>query len=136
MIGATLPAPPAVSGVDHIGLVVGDADAAADFYVRTLHLPRLSDEVLEGRGARLVWIDAQNVLIQLVEPLGPGPIADFLAAQGEGLHHVCFATPSIPDLLSRLRAETEDGIFGGGRGRRACFLRDRPSGLLVEIYEG
>jgi methylmalonyl-CoA/ethylmalonyl-CoA epimerase len=100
-----------------------------------LQLRRLSDEVLEGRGARLVWIDAHNVLIQLVEPLRAGPISDYLASHGEGLHHVCFAAPDIPEVLDRIGIETEDGIFTGGRGRRACFLRDRPSGVLVEIYE-
>jgi catechol 2,3-dioxygenase-like lactoylglutathione lyase family enzyme len=124
-----------VTGVDHVGLVVRDADAAATFYVRDLRLPVLLDEVLHERAARLVWIDAGNVLVQLVQPIGPGAVADFLETRGEGLHHVCFVVPWIDHALTAIDADTIDGIFLGGRGRRACFLRNRPAGLLVEIYE-
>ena len=124
-----------VRGVDHVGLVVRDADAAASFYVHELRLPILLDEVLAERGARLVWIDAGNVLLQLVQPVGPGAVAEFLETNGEGLHHVCFVVHKIDDALEAIDSDTIDGIFLGGRGRRACFLRGRPAGLLVEFYE-
>ena len=135
MIGSRDTTSRVARAVDHIGLVVRDADAAAAYYIRELGLPMIHDEVLLDHSARLVWIDGGNVLIQLVQPIGAGPVADFLDERGEGLHHLCFSVTNLAAALATLGAETRDGIFPGGRGKRACFLKDRPFGLLVEMYE-
>ena len=94
-----------------------------------------SDETLDGhRRARLVHMDAGNVDLQLVEPLGPGRLADDLERQGPGLHHLCFGVPGLPGALAGL-GEPGDGTFRGGQGRPACFLASRPGGLYVELIE-
>jgi methylmalonyl-CoA epimerase len=126
---------PAVRSVDHIGIVVNDIGSALEYYVGALGLPVVHEEVLVERSARLVFVDAGNVLIQLVEPLAAGPLTEFLANEGEGFHHICFEVHDIPDTLRTLTAQTNDGIFPGGRGRRACFLKDVPAGLRIELYE-
>lgn len=126
---------PGVRAIDHVAIVVQDIDSALAYYVETLGLDVVEDEVLDERSARLAYVDAGNVLIQLVQPLGDGPVATFLAERGEGLHHICFAVDRIEQTLEALDAETNDGIFKGGRGRRACFLKDRMNGTLVELYD-
>jgi len=126
---------PVVRSVDHIGIVVGDIGSALEYYVGVLGLPVVHEEVLVERSARIVFVDAGNVLIQLVEPLAAGPLTEFLAGSGEGLHHVCFEVHDIPDALRAFSADTNDGIFPGGRGRRACFLKNLPAGLRIELYE-
>ena len=74
-------------------------------------------------------------MLQLVQPTGPGPIADFLAAQGEGLHHICLAVEDIPATLRRLPGQEGVRVGMGGRGRRACFLAAPPNGLRIELTE-
>ncbi|MGZ8758361.1 MAG: VOC family protein [Aeromicrobium sp.] len=126
---------PAVRSVDHIGIIVNDIDATLEYYVGVLGLPVVHDEVLVERSARIVFVDAGNVLIQLVQPTAVGALTEFLASQGEGVHHVCFAVNNIPETLRTIAAETSDGIFPGGRGRRACFLKNLPAGVRIELYE-
>jgi methylmalonyl-CoA/ethylmalonyl-CoA epimerase len=126
---------PVIRAVDHIGIVVHDVDAAVSYYAKVLGMPVVDEETLAERSARIVFVDAGNVLIQFVQPTAPGPVADFLEQRGEGLHHICFAVPDIPDALRVIASETIDGVFSGGRGHRACFLRERPAGIRIELYE-
>jgi methylmalonyl-CoA epimerase len=126
--------------VDHVGIAVYSAEAALDWYRDVLGLPLLHDEWLPHLAVRLVYLGRGQdgaAMVQLVEPLGEGPVARFLAEQGEGLHHVCFAVADIPALLATLpgEEETAEHLVMGGRGRRACFLQGRPGGVHVELTE-
>lgn len=121
-------------GVDHVAVLVPDADAARSELGSRFGLTAVSDERLDGPGARLVHLDAGNVDLQLVQPLGPGRLADDLDRQGPGLHHLCFGVPGLPAALASL-GEPADGTFRGGQGRPACFLTSRPAGLYVELIE-
>jgi methylmalonyl-CoA/ethylmalonyl-CoA epimerase len=123
-----------LSGLDHVALLVPDADAALPELVDHLGLHVLSDETLLDPAVRLVHLDAGNVDLQLVQPTGPGRVADDLARTGPGLHHVCFGVPSV-GLALELLGDTDEGAFTGGSGRRACFLSHRPSALYVELIE-
>lgn len=120
--------------VDHVAVAVWDADAAAAWWEGRLGLPRLHDEELPEVGVRLLYLDAGGTMLQLVQPVGSGPVADFLAARGEGLHHLCFAVTGIPDELARLD-EAGATVFPGGRGRRCCFLNRQPNQVLIELTE-
>lgn len=121
--------------VDHIAIAVHDIDASLPYYRDELRLPLIHDERLPDVGVRLTYLQAGNTMVQLVQPLGDGPIAQFLAARGEGLHHLCFAVDDIPDVLRRLAGEGEAQVFMGGRGRRCAFLLNHPNGLITELTE-
>lgn len=130
----------AVSHIDHVAVAVADADAASTYYCKQLGLTLDHDERLPAIGVRLMYLrpgtdGSAAATVQLVQPIGDGPVADFLAERGEGLHHVCFAVPDIDDALNALPGERGTGVFTGGRGRRACFLSTRPSGALIELTE-
>lgn len=127
-------APLGLRGVDHVAVLVRDADAALGELGARFGLTAASDETLADAAVRLVHLDAGNVDLQLVEPLGPGRVADDLARRGPGLHHVCFGVPGLPSALAGL-GEPAEGTFRGGQGRPACFLTSRPAGLYVELIE-
>ena len=130
-------APAAIAGIDHVALVVRDIDASLRYFTERLGLTVLGDEVTEASGgARLVYLDAGNVTIQLVSPTGAtGPIAQHLAERGEGLHHICLAVEEIDEALEALAPDTQVPVAVGGRARRTAFLPDRPSGLVIELTE-
>lgn len=130
-------APAAIAGIDHVALVVRDIDASLRYFTERLGLTVLGDEVTQASGgARLVYLDAGNVTIQLVSPTGAtGPIAQHLAERGEGLHHICLAVEEIGEALESLAPEAGVLVAVGGRGRRTAFLPDRPSGLVIELTE-
>lgn len=127
--------------IDHVGIAVVDADSAAAWYIERLGLTVISDESVPAAGARLIYLisaakddPVDQTMIQLVQPVADGPIDAFIREQGEGLHHVCFAVDAIGKALT-VTGEDETGIFLGGRGRRACFLRARPNNALIEFTE-
>jgi|SRR5579875_530850 len=129
--------------IDHVGIVVADADFGATSLKQSLGLEVEHDESLPAIGVRLVYLacraphsslDEPSPTIQLVQPIGPGPIADHLAEYGEGLHHVCFSVTVLEAALRRA-GELSPQPFSGGKGKRACFLARRVAGTLVELVE-
>jgi methylmalonyl-CoA/ethylmalonyl-CoA epimerase len=129
-------AQPAIAGIDHIGLVVRDIDASLPYYTDQLGFRLISDEsTTASGGARLVYLDTGTVTLQLVSPLGSGPIADALAQRGEGLHHLCMTVDDIDESIASLAPGATVPVALGGRGRRTAFLPVRPNGLVIELTE-
>jgi len=132
--------PGTVRGLDHVGIVVRNATAAAATFTTLLGLGLVHDETLPHLNVRLSYLQTggqagAGTFLQLVEPTGPGPVMEFLDSHGEGLHHVCFA---VDDAEAAVVAAggTAAGVFPGGRGRRCVFLAQQPHGVLVELTEG
>ena len=76
--------------------------------------------------------------IELVEPLdGESGVARFLAAHGEGLHHVCFVTDDLPedlDALAAADAELIDRDPRPGAHGSVAFVHPRTlNGVLWEL---
>jgi len=127
---------PLACRIDHVGVLVRDIDTSVSYYTDVLGLTISADTTLDDGSARLVYLEAGNTTLQLVQPLQPGPAADQLDLQGEGLHHVCFAVENIVDALRNLPGdEPQDGIYIGGRGCRVSFVEARPNGLILELTE-
>lgn len=124
-----------IGQVDHVAIAVWDIDASLAYYTNELGLLLVGDEQLPQVGVRLAYLDAGNVFVQLVQPTSSETIRRFLEERGEGLHHLCFAVESIPDVLHRFVGEEQAQIFLGGRGRRCAFLLGHPNGIITELTE-
>lgn len=147
VLSAALLARPGLSHVDHVAIAVIDVDVSTGHYHR-LGLRVVHDERLTDVGVRLVYLAAVGpggradhssapTMIQLVQPIGAGAVADWVALHGEGLHHVCLAVDDVPRFCADV-ADVSDGdsiIFRGGRDRRACFLAEQPNGVLIELTD-
>lgn len=125
--------------IDHVAIAVQDADQAAATFGRLLGCRVMGDERVAAAGVRLVYLgavaDQDAARLQLVQPVMAGPVADFLAAHGEGLHHVCFRTS---DIARSLRGAGESGtekVFAGGGGLPCAFLTGTPHGARIELTE-
>lgn len=127
-----------VNRIDHVGVLVPDASVAAAQFLAALGLTIDDDEVIEDVGVRLVYLVGREgpgyCDLQLVEPLRDGPLRAHLTEHGQGPHHVCFTTDDVEASLVGLE-DGEAKVFRGGKGRRACFLSQRISGVLVELIE-
>jgi methylmalonyl-CoA epimerase len=121
--------------IDHVGMVVHNADAAAEDLRRRFGLARGIDWSDPGGRFRLLYIECGDTTLQLVQPLAAGPLTEHLQTQGEGLHHVCFAVDDLDATLARLGAPLDRPPYLGGKGARVCFLTERSHGLLVELTE-
>lgn len=127
------PRQPLAQRIDHIGIVVRDADAAAAYYRDTFGLQPGADVVLADGSARLVYLEAGDTTLQLVQPLQGGPAADHLATRGEGLHHICFSVSDLHHALASLPNEAEAVASPGGRGLPVSFIGAKPNGVTIEL---
>ncbi|MBB5785505.1 VOC family protein [Jiangella mangrovi] len=133
-------APHVARRIDHVGLVVRDADAVIAWHTDRFGLVTVHDEVIPGddQNVRLVFLappaDQDGTALQLVSPIADGPIARYLAEHGEGLHHVCYAVDDVEAALVAA-GDAETRPFVGGKGRRCAFPTGVPAGVRLELVE-
>jgi methylmalonyl-CoA/ethylmalonyl-CoA epimerase len=121
--------------LDHVAVVVRDTEAALAYFAEQLGLRVASTEEIESPRVRLTYLDAGNAFIQLVEPLDEdSEIAQWLAANGEGLHHFCFGVDDVPAAIEQLSGRPPARL-GSGRGRISAFLPDGDHGARIECTE-
>jgi methylmalonyl-CoA/ethylmalonyl-CoA epimerase len=127
--------------IDHVAIAVHDLDATLAEYERQYRVRPEYREVIEEQGVEEAMLPVGASNIQLLRPLGPDtPVGRFLAKNGEGIHHIAYAVPSIEDALEHLAAEDVELIdrhprIGGG-GHRIAFVHPRAlAGTLIELVE-
>lgn len=130
----------AVTGVDHISILVRNVDSAMEFYVDLLGLTVVKVENSELHGVRAAFLRAGDVMVELIEPLGPGPLQDLLDKRGPGFHHVCFEVPDLPRALADVGTggvrvideKPKPGVEGG----RISFLHPKSTqGAMIELCD-
>lgn len=126
--------------IDHVAIAVEDPEVTAGWYQRNLGFTIFNDEIIrEGLNVRLLFLSPSPGLgdcsLQLISPIGNGPVADYLTVHGEGLHHLCLAVPNITKALTDL-GEPISQVFSGGFGMPCAFLREAaPTGVRIELVE-
>jgi methylmalonyl-CoA/ethylmalonyl-CoA epimerase len=127
-----------VTNIHHVGIVVQSLSRAYRFWRDVLQLPVLREASIPDQGVRAALLAAGDSEIELLEPTAPDTgVARFLTQRGEGLHHLCFLTPSVERELTALQAKNvplidkraRDGLAG-----KIAFLSPAAcDGVLVEL---
>jgi len=127
--------------LDHVGIAVANLDASLAEYKRLFDADPVYRETVIEQGVEEAMIAVGGSFVQLLCPLGPDtPVGRFLAARGEGMHHIALAVDDIDVALDHLRSEgarliDEEPRIGGG-GTRIAFLHPKAfAGTLVELVE-
>lgn len=122
--------------LDHVAILVSDTDSALIHFRDRLGLRVVHDEEIAKPLARLTYLDAGNVYLQLVQPRdSSGPLAEALRDRGEGLHHICFGVDEVASDAHAI-GDGSEVTLGGGRGRLAAFVPGVPvHGVRVECTE-
>ncbi len=121
--------------LDHVAVAVRDTEAALAHFRDRLGLKVVAVDDPPEVPVRLTYLDLGNTWLQLVEPLTPDhPLAAWLEANGEGLHHICLGVDDVSAELERIGPE---GVpvppLGSGRGRPAGFPAGSPAhGVRIE----
>lgn len=132
-----------IGRLNHIAIAVPDLAAAARTYRDQLGADVGPPQALPEHGVTVVFVDAGNSKVELLEPLGEGsPIAAFLAKNPSGgMHHVCFEVRDLAVAMARLQAEGAR-ILGdgtpkiGAHGKPVIFLHPKDfDGTLIELEE-
>jgi methylmalonyl-CoA/ethylmalonyl-CoA epimerase len=127
--------------IHHLAIAVSDLEEAAGHFGAVLGLEEVHREVVAEQKVRTVSFRVGESTIELVCPTEPeSPVGKFIAAKGEGIHHIAV---EVEDIESELRAMKEKGVklidekprIGAG-GHRIAFLSPKANrGVLVELVE-
>ena len=131
--------------VHHLGIAVRSLDAHRAYYETVLGARFEGVEAVPEQGVRVAFYavgpEGAAVRLELLEPTrDDSPVARFLEARGEGLHHVAYA---VDDLAGRLAALKAGGVRlideaprSGAHGMAIAFLHPKATGgVLTELCE-
>jgi methylmalonyl-CoA/ethylmalonyl-CoA epimerase len=126
--------------IHHVALVVGDLEASLAFYLDSLDLELEVVREIPSDRVRIAFLPVGESRIELVSPTDDTTgVARFLAAKGEGFHHVCFEVADLAAELTRLGidgVELIDRAPRRGAEGPVAFLHPRSChGVLVELIE-
>jgi methylmalonyl-CoA/ethylmalonyl-CoA epimerase len=144
----------AVLGISHVGLAPSNLEQATSFFSSLLALPALGDEIVAAQQTATfmfgsqhssdssVFSDSDMPRLELLAPApeGQGPIAQFLAKKGSGIHHLALKVSGIEAAIAHLIANHVTMIDAtprpGAHHTRIAFVHPRSTGgLLVELVE-
>lgn len=133
-----------IGSIHHVAIVVRSISESLPRYRALFGLePEDEPMIFTSQRVRLCFLPTgpePAARIELVEPVDDeSGVAHFLAARGEGLHHVCFVTDDLPASLSAL-AEAEAELIDreprpGAHGTVAFIHPRNLNGVLWELLE-
>jgi len=89
-----------VNYIEHIGIAVKDIQNGIEKFELLLGKKCYLIEDIEDQKVRTAFFQVGETKIELLESLDEdGPIAKFIAKNGEGIHHIAFAVPDTNDSL-------------------------------------
>lgn len=132
---------PMLTEIDHVAIAVHDLEAAVAWYEEVLGATVEHRERVERDGVEEALLKVADSYVQLLTPVRDGsPVAKYLAARGEGLHHVGYR---VADCAAALQAVKDHGgrvideaPRPGSRGTTVAFVHPKASfGTLIELVQ-
>lgn len=128
-----------ITGIDHIGILVPDLDAALRFYCETLGLRAGQVQILDEPPIRRTCIQVGDVELELIEAADPErTMIRFLPRGQAGIYHVGLRVENVDATASQLRANDVPMIddVREGENMRIQFLHpDAAQGTLIELVQ-
>lgn len=133
-----------IGSIHHVAVVVRSIEHSLPRYERLFGWkPERDPFAFDQQGVRLCFLPTgpgSEARIELVEPTDEASgVARFLAARGEGVHHVCLVSSDLPadlEALAAAEAELIDREPRPGAHGRVGFIHPRTlNGVLWELVE-
>ncbi len=129
-----------IGRIDHVGIAVKSIAEARKFFEGTLGASFLYEHENPEAGFKIVELDLNGFVIELLEPLGDKSfLYTFLEKRGEGVHHLTFDVPNSREKIAELK---EAGIKMVDEREHSptsyeAFVSPRSShGVLIQIGSG
>ena len=128
--------------LNHVGVATPSIEQSVAHYRDVMGATHVGDPFdLPAQGVRVCFVDAPNMQVELIEPLGAdSPIVKFLEKNPlGGQHHVCFEVADIEAARNWFEGKGAR-ILGdtriGAHGTPIFFLHPKDmGGVLTEIME-
>lgn len=128
--------------MDHFGYAVRDADGKREMMEKLLGFTFLERKVYErpGNTSKLDFYECQGGVIELLENSNPeAPANKFIAARGEGLHHICFRVDDLRAVMAEWEAKgvkfTLKPLYGSRGGIITFTDPATTGGLAIELVQ-
>jgi methylmalonyl-CoA/ethylmalonyl-CoA epimerase len=126
--------------IHHVALVVRSIDESLELWRDMLGLELETVMDIPDDSVRIAFLAIGESKVELVEPTDETTgVARFLAAKGEGFHHVCFEVANLAETLLKLEIsglELIDTSPRRGAEGPVAFIHPRAChGVLVELIE-
>jgi len=128
-----------IQKIDHLGIAVRSLDETVKYYEEALGLHCEHREEVPSQKVRTAFFSVGETHIELLEGTEPdSTISKFIEKNGEGIHHVAFATD---DITAQLEGAKNAGIklihevpFEGAANKLVAFLHPKfTHGVLTEF---
>jgi methylmalonyl-CoA/ethylmalonyl-CoA epimerase len=125
--------------IDHIGIAVKSLEERVPYYESLLETSCYAIEEVQDQFVKTAFFEVGGIKIELLESTHPeGPIASFLANNGEGIHHIAFAVDNTDQALLDAKAKGLKLIDRvsrkGAENMNIGFLNPKSTGgILIEF---
>lgn len=127
--------------VDHIGIAVKSIDEALKFWEGTLGIKCHGVEEVADQKVKTAFLPLKDTEVELLEGTSPeSPVAKFVEAKGEGIHHLAIRVEDLEAALAELKEKgirliDEKPRLGAG-GAKIAFIHPKATGgVLLELSE-
>ncbi len=130
-----------IVALDHIAIAVPDLNRAVSRFISDFELACSGLEDVTDALTTTAMFPISGTKIELVHPIdGQGPIAKYLAAGKEGLHHLCFQSDNIEADHARLKQRGYEFLTDspqlGANHSKVIFIHPRCcDGVLIELCQ-
>ena len=127
--------------IDHLGIAVKSLETAIPYYEEKLGLKCYAIEEVADQKVKTAFFKIGQTKLELLESTDPeGNIAKYIEKNGEGIHHIAFATNSVQTCLDELSAKgvrlIDEHPRKGAEGMNIAFLHPKSTcSVLTEICE-
>ncbi len=127
--------------IEHIGIAVKSLEEGIKYYESVLGLKCYAIEEVREQKVKTAFFKIGQTKIELLEPTASdGSVGKFIAAKGEGIHHIAFSVEQLEEVLKEVEqkgARLIDKIpRKGAEGLHIAFLHPKSTmGVLTELCE-
>lgn len=125
--------------LDHVGIATTQGERLASVLTEILDAPVVHEE--ESSDISFRFLDVEAGYLELLEPKNPASdIGEYIADQGEGVHHLGFEALDLDAALDAVQAAgvdlLDDEPRPGAWGHRIAFLDPASTGsVLIELFD-
>lgn len=127
--------------IDHIGIAVKDINESLKFWEATMGIKCHGIEEVAEQKVKTAFLPVKDTEIELLEPTSPeSPVAKFIEAKGEGIHHMAIRVENLEEALAELKEKgvrlIDEKPRCGAGGAKIAFLHPKATGgILLELSE-
>lgn len=130
-----------ITKVDHVGIAVRNLEETLKFYSQALGLEVTGTEEVPDQKVRVAVVPVGGTNLEFLESTAPdGPVARFIDARGEGIHHLALRVDDVVVALEAVQAAggrlIDERPRVGAGGALIGFIHPRSAGgVLLELCQ-